>query len=145
MEFKDIQELIKMIDASGLTFFELEKENFRILLKKEAEKIYSGEVGEKGVFTEQISGQAAVQPAETRKHQKTIDAPIVGTFYAAASPGGKPFVAPGSKVKKGDTVCIIEAMKLMNEIEADEDLEILEVLAADGEMVEFGQPLFAVK
>ncbi|MDD6645770.1 MAG: acetyl-CoA carboxylase biotin carboxyl carrier protein [Oscillospiraceae bacterium] len=76
---------------------------------------------------------------------KTIDAPMVGVFYIAPSPDAEPFVKVGQSVKKGDTVCIIEAMKLMNEIQAEEDGVITEVLAKNGEIIEFGQPLFAIK
>jgi biotin carboxyl carrier protein len=129
MEFKEIQELIKLIDNTGLTSFEMEKENFKISINKETNKIFSQEVVQQ----------------ETPQYPKVITSPIVGTFYIAPAPGATPFVQPGSKVKKGQTVCIIEAMKLMNEIQADEDMEIIEVLVADGEMVEYGQPLFAGK
>ncbi|NLL52822.1 MAG: acetyl-CoA carboxylase, biotin carboxyl carrier protein [Peptococcaceae bacterium] len=129
MEFKEIQELIKLIDNTGLTSFEMEKENFKISINKETNKIFSQEVVQQ----------------ETPQYPKVIASPIVGTFYIAPAPGATPFVQPGSKVKKGQTVCIIEAMKLMNEIQADEDMEIIEVLVADGEMVEYGQPLFAGK
>ena len=77
--------------------------------------------------------------------KKTIDAPMVGVFYLAPSPDAEPFVKVGQSVKKGDTVCIIEAMKLMNEIQAEEDGVITEVLAKNGDIIEFGQPLFAIK
>ena len=70
---------------------------------------------------------------------------MVGVFYQAPSPDAEPFVKVGQSVKKGDTVCIIEAMKLMNEIQAEEDGVITEVLAKNGEIIEFGQPLFAIK
>ena len=76
---------------------------------------------------------------------KTIDAPMVGVFYQAPSPDAEPFVKVGQSVKKGDTVCIIEAMKLMNEIQAEQDGVITEVLAKNGDIIEFGQPLFAIK
>ena len=76
---------------------------------------------------------------------KAIKAPIVGVFYAAASPGSAPYAPIGKKVKKVETVCIIEAMKCMNEIQAEEDGEIVEVLANDGDLVEYGQPLFKIK
>lgn len=87
---------------------------------------------------------AAPAPQESSAG-KTIDAPMVGVFYLAPSPDSEPFVKVGQSVKKGDTVCIIEAMKLMNEIQAEEDGVITEVLAKNGEIIEFGQPLFAIK
>ncbi|MBK6849423.1 MAG: acetyl-CoA carboxylase biotin carboxyl carrier protein [Proteobacteria bacterium] len=76
---------------------------------------------------------------------KSITSPFVGTFYRAASPDGPPFVEVGQTVRKGQTLCIIEAMKLMNEIEAELDVKILEVLVKSGEPVEFGQALFRVE
>ena len=76
---------------------------------------------------------------------KTINAPIVGVFYAAPAPDAEPYVSVGKRVKKGDVVCIIEAMKCMNEIQAEEDGEITAVLANNGELVEYGQPLFTIK
>jgi acetyl-CoA carboxylase biotin carboxyl carrier protein len=83
--------------------------------------------------------QAAQPAAEPEGH--VIKSPMVGTFYRSASPGSKPFVEVGQAVKAGDTVCIIEAMKLLNEIEADRDGVVKEVLVDNGEPVEYGQPL----
>ncbi|MCX2683189.1 acetyl-CoA carboxylase biotin carboxyl carrier protein [Campylobacter sp. MIT 21-1685] len=80
-----------------------------------------------------------------KSDKPTISSPMVGTFYQAPSPGAAPFVKIGSKVKKGDTIAIIEAMKIMNEIEAEFDCQIAEILVADGQPVEFGMPLFAVE
>ena len=81
----------------------------------------------------------------TKSNQPSITSPMVGTFYQAPSPGAAPFVKAGANVKKGDTIAIIEAMKIMNEIEAEFDCRIVEVLVADGQPVEFGMPLFAVE
>ena len=77
--------------------------------------------------------------------QKSIKAPMVGTFYSASSPDAEPFVKVGDHVKKGDIVCVIEAMKLMNEVEAEEDGEIVEILVNNEDMVEYGQALFVVR
>ena len=76
---------------------------------------------------------------------KTVKSPMVGTFYSKSSPDAKPYVEVGSKVKKGDILCIVEAMKLMNEIESDFDGEVVEVCVNDGEMVDYGKPLFKIK
>lgn len=151
MDFKEIQELSKILGESNLTWLELEKDGFKIVLKKEVEKVVPKEVFQ-GYFSGQIpEGQpAGGQPTKTEEFAKpyadkqTINAPIVGTFYASSSPEGEPFVQPGGRVKKGDALCIIEAMKLMNEIEAEEDLQIIDVLVKNGQMVEYGQPLFTV-
>lgn len=81
----------------------------------------------------------------TPSDKPNIKSPMVGTFYQAPSPGATPFVKVGSTIKKGDTIAIIEAMKIMNEIEAEFDCKIIEILVADGQPVEFGMPLFAVE
>lgn len=85
---------------------------------------------------------AAVAASPAPEAGNLMKAPMVGVLYLAPSPGAKPFVGVGSRVKKGDVLCIIEAMKLMNEIAAEQDGEILEICAEDGQIVEFGQPLF---
>jgi acetyl-CoA carboxylase biotin carboxyl carrier protein len=89
---------------------------------------------------------AVAEPAPaTPPAGKVIQAPMVGTFYSAANPGAKPFVEVGSTVKEGEPVCIIEAMKIMNEIEADCSGKIVQILCENGQAVEFGQPLFIVE
>lgn len=98
------------------------------------------------VATAQATTTTQTAPApQPKTADKTIDAPMVGVFYQAPSPDAEPFVKVGQSVKKGDTVCIIEAMKLMNEIQAEQDGVITEVLAKNGDIIEFGQPLFAIE
>ncbi|KAA6225545.1 MULTISPECIES: acetyl-CoA carboxylase biotin carboxyl carrier protein [unclassified Campylobacter] len=82
---------------------------------------------------------------QSKSNKPSIKSPMVGTFYQAPSPGAAPFVKAGTSVKKGDTVAIIEAMKIMNEIEAEFDCRIVDILVSDGQPVEFGMPLFAVE
>jgi len=156
MDLKDVHELIKIVGESNLTSFEMENKDFKLSLKKEVEKVVERQVVS-GAYPENIGiappaqllqppTAAAVSAAAAVAAEKpTVNSPIVGTFYAASSPEAAPFVSPGSKIKKGDTLCIVEAMKLMNEIEAEEDMEILEILVQNGQMVEFGQPLFAIR
>ena len=88
---------------------------------------------------------AAVAAAAAATADQTVTAPMVGTFYSAAAPGAKPFVDIGSEVKAGDVLCIIEAMKMMNQIESDKAGRIASVLAKNGDPVEFGQPLFVIE
>jgi acetyl-CoA carboxylase biotin carboxyl carrier protein len=88
---------------------------------------------------------AAVAAAAQAQADQTVTAPMVGTFYSASSPGAKPFVDIGSEVKVGDVLCIIEAMKMMNQIESDKAGRIVSVLAKNGDPVEFGQPLFVIE
>ena len=90
-----------------------------------------------------LEGAPAAAPAEPKGH--TLKSPMVGTFYRAPSPGAKPFVEVGDTVKAGQTVCIIEAMKLLNEIEADKDGVVKAVLAENGQPVEYGEPLLAIE
>ena len=82
--------------------------------------------------------------AEKEENYKIVKSPMVGTFYSKSSPDAKPYVQVGSKVKKGDILCIVEAMKLMNEIESEFDGEVVEVCVNDGEMVDYGKPLFKI-
>jgi acetyl-CoA carboxylase biotin carboxyl carrier protein len=93
------------------------------------------------------AGEAAAPAAEAAPVQTghVVKSPMVGTFYRSASPGSKPFIEIGSVVKEGDPVCIVEAMKIMNEIESDCEGKILRILCENGQAVEFGQPLFIVE
>jgi acetyl-CoA carboxylase biotin carboxyl carrier protein len=86
---------------------------------------------------------AAVEPAAPAGH--AVKSPMVGTFYRSASPGAKPFVEVGSQVKEGETICIIEAMKILNEIEADKSGTVTKILSENGQAVEYGQPLFIIE
>jgi acetyl-CoA carboxylase biotin carboxyl carrier protein len=86
---------------------------------------------------------APAAPAAPAGH--VVKSPMVGTFYRAASPGGKPFIELGAQVKEGDTICIIEAMKILNEIDADKAGTITQILAENGQAVEYGQPLFVIE
>jgi acetyl-CoA carboxylase biotin carboxyl carrier protein len=88
---------------------------------------------------------AAVASAAAATADQTVTAPMVGTFYSASAPGAKPFVDIGSEVKAGDVLCIIEAMKMMNQIESDKAGRVVSVLAKNGDPVEFGQPLFVIE
>ena len=91
------------------------------------------------------ANQAPAQETEVKTEGNVVKSPMVGTFYSKPSPTAEPFVTVGSKVKKGDTLCIIEAMKLMNEIESEFDGEVVEILLKDGDTVDYGKPLFIIK
>lgn len=150
---EQIKELIKVLEESSLSVLEIvEKDGSKIRLEKAqpAQQIVNTIPVANGVSapapipTAPVESAPAVTSAPVADSSKTIDAPIVGVFYAASAPGKAPYVSVGKKVKKGDVVCIIEAMKCMNEIQAEEDGEIVEVLVKDGELVEYGQPLFKI-
>lgn len=151
---EQIKELIKVLEDSSLSVLEIvEKDGSKIRLEKAqpAQQIVNTIPVANGVAAPAapaapVAPAASSAPATTPAvdSSKTINAPIVGVFYAASAPGKAPYVSVGKKVKKGDVVCIIEAMKCMNEIQAEEDGEIVEVLVKDGELVEYGQPLFKI-
>ncbi len=138
----EIKELIALLEESSLSVLEVKDDDKKVRL----EKAQTTAAAPAAVTVNAAPVQAAPAPAaEPEDDGKTISAPIVGVFYAAPSPESEPYVHVGQKVKKGDVVCIIEAMKCMNEIQAEEDGEIAAVLATNGELVEYNQPLFAIK
>ena len=138
----EIKELIALLEESSLSVLEVKDDDKKVRL----EKAQTTAAAPAAVTVNAAPVQAAPAPAaEADDNGKTISAPIVGVFYAAPSPESEPYVHVGQKVKKGDVVCIIEAMKCMNEIQAEEDGEITAVLATNGELVEYNQPLFAIK
>jgi acetyl-CoA carboxylase biotin carboxyl carrier protein len=162
MKIQDIRELIKAIDQSSIEEFKYEQEGTKITLRKER-KVFEQ--------AQQFAQQAPVQipqqqiiPTEQPQVVNSIDkavkqeapvilgtnlhkitSPMVGTFYATPSPDSDPYVKVGDQVKVESVVCIIEAMKLMNEIEAEIKGEIVEILVENGQLVEYGQELFLVK
>ncbi len=153
MEIGVIKELMKAFSEAELTTLSLKCEDFELKLGKE-QTVYQTVMTEatKAVPNAQnvvqsngaIMNEAATTPTQEAP-TKAITSPMVGTFYAASSPKAKPLVEVGTKVKKGDVVCVIEAMKLMNEVEAEIEGEVVEILVANESMVEFGQPLFILK
>lgn len=155
MKFEDIKKLVDLIDASKtLTELNLEQDEYKIVIKKEKEIVQAPitttyEVPSAPVMpTQQIQPQTqpnTTSQAESIESGKTINAPMVGTFYKSPSPESAPYVSVGDKVNADSTVCILEAMKLFNEIQAEISGEIVEILVEDGQMVEYGQPLFKVK
>jgi len=98
-----------------------------------------------GVAAAPVASAEATETAEAPASGHKVTSPMVGTFYRASSPGAKPFVEVGDEVKEGDTLCIIEAMKMMNQIEADKAGKIVAINAKNGDPVEFGQPLFVIE
>lgn len=142
----EIKEFIAVLENSSLSVLELQNENgSKIRLEKPQVAVQAAPVVQAAPAPQSAPAQAAVPSAPVDGSGKTINAPIVGVFYAAPSPDAQPYVSIGKQVKKGDTVCIIEAMKCMNEIQAEEDGEIAEILVKDGELVEYGQPIFKIR
>lgn len=156
MEIQIVKELIQAFKEAELTSFSLKCEDFKLELGKEVKLTTMSVPLENNKSYESFQQTMNLVPTkldvdqgsinkEPLSNQKVIKSPIVGTFYAASSPTSKPFVEVGRHVRKGEIVCVIEAMKLMNEIEAEEDGEIIEILVTNEEMVEYGQPLFVMR
>lgn len=162
MNIQEVRELIKLIDGSSIDEFEYEQDGAKITLKKCKEggsvPAYVPVQEEKAVFSKPAEAEAdsvgapTPQPSEPSETKEQTDenlhkivSPMVGTFYNSPSPDDEPYVKVGDKVQPDTVVCIVEAMKLFNEIDADQAGEIVEILVENGELVEYGQPLFLVK
>ena len=144
MELKDLKKLLEIFDKSKTNILEFETDEFRIYLDKSVTSTPQPQI-EQPKIQEKPVVQKVEAKSECEVEGDLITSPMVGTFYQAPSPDSPPYVKVGDKVKKGQTLCIIEAMKIMNELEAEYDCEILEVLVEDGQPVEFDTPLFRVK
>ncbi|HYF29673.1 MAG TPA: acetyl-CoA carboxylase biotin carboxyl carrier protein [Chitinophagaceae bacterium] len=161
MDFKQIQELIRMVNKSNIGELTIEEKGFHITIKQKTEapqQIIAAPMQSHAAMPAQSAqapatapaGQPASQaekakPAEATDNYVTIKSPMIGTFYRSASPGKPAFVEVGSEIAPGKVVCIIEAMKLFNEIESEVKGKIVKVLAEDASPVEYDQPLFLVE
>ena len=147
MDKKKLREIISVFRESGLAKMEISEttagDTFSLKLEATAANVQPAPVAVQYVQSapEEKSAPAAIK--DFNKY-RDVKSPMVGIFYTAPSPEAEPFVKVGSKVKKGDTLCIIEAMKLMNDVVAEEDGEIVEICAENGSLVEFGQTLFKI-
>ena len=148
MDIRKVKKLIEMLESSELEVIEIkEGEESVRLVKKQTETVVShvtqnpaDPVTEKTVIGH---SQEALSPIKAADGE-VITSPMVGTFYAAPSPGAKPFISVGDEIQEGDIVCIVEAMKMMNEIKSDFSGKVTSVLVENSEPVEFGQALFTV-
>ncbi|KWK68382.1 acetyl-CoA carboxylase biotin carboxyl carrier protein [Burkholderia ubonensis] len=156
MDLRKLKTLIDLVSESGISELEVTEGEGKVRIVKNAPPVY---VQPTGGYAPQISAPAqtvalpaesaaaapaagAAAPAAPQGH--VVTSPMVGTFYRAPSPGADPFVQVGDTVKEGQTLCIIEAMKLLNEIESDKAGVIKEILVENGQAVEYGQPLFVI-
>ncbi len=148
MDFKNITKIIDLMTRKNLASFEIEDAGLKLKIVRSApaEVLYGGPQGAPMSVAVPLSGPSAtpvvVAPAEPSVYLKS---PTVGTFYSAISAQSEPYVKVGSRVSSKSVVCILEAMKVMNEIPAEMDAEILEIMVQNGAPVEYGQPLFRVK
>ena len=157
-EVEQIEHLLKTMAAHNLEEFEYSRGDLRIRLKKPSTGVAYTAVAPvpapeiivaraPALPTSASSGATSVPAPEARPTEdlNLVKSPIVGTFYASPSPGAEPFVRVGGYVEVGQTLCIVEAMKLMNEIESDMSGEVLRIFAENGQPVEYGQPLFGIR
>jgi acetyl-CoA carboxylase biotin carboxyl carrier protein len=142
MNIKNVKSLVQIMEASGLTAIEVSEGDTRIRLERAAGGPASA------AAPVQAAPAEVLAPAEEGvvdfNNVFEVKSPMVGIFYTAPKPGAEPFVKIGDRVKKGDVLCIIEAMKLMNEITAETDGEIVDICAVEGQIVEFSQVLFKI-
>ncbi|HST30303.1 MAG TPA: acetyl-CoA carboxylase biotin carboxyl carrier protein [Chthoniobacterales bacterium] len=152
MDLKDIKAIIDLMKKNDLSVFEMEKDGFRLKLQKGLgdQPIVVSTAAPAVAAPVLTNGPGSTAPAAAAAgaeagNLKDITSPMVGTFYRAASPDGPPFVDVGTKVNEDTVVCIIEAMKVMNEIKAETSGVIAEVVADNSKPVQFGQPLFRIR
>lgn len=153
MEFKDIKELIRLFDKSELNKLKIKDGEFEISMQTGFEGGTVVTTAAPSVQTVQaaapvaapVAAPASTESAPAAISGETINSPMVGTFYASPSPESPAFVKVGDTVKAGQTLCILEAMKIMNEVEAEFDCKIVEILVEDSNPVEYDMPLFVIE
>jgi acetyl-CoA carboxylase biotin carboxyl carrier protein len=144
LSYKEIKELIDLACERGLTALEIEQAGFRVRIEASRGNGVAGSAGHPGIPAAAPALAAALEPA-VGEGLHVITSPIVGTFYRSPSPEAQSFAEIGQKVARGKILCIIESMKLMNEIESDVEGEIIEVYPRNGQPVEYGEKLFAIR
>lgn len=160
-DIDDLRQLIDFLKAHQVAEFDLDRGDLKIRLKFHEHTAAPANLGDLARLLAAAPAAAAAAAAAKTTAANTpaaaapaadpdaglhiVKSPIVGTFYSSPSPGSPPFVSPGERVEKGQVICIVEAMKLMNEIEADATGEIVKCMVSNGQPIEFGQPLFAIR
>jgi acetyl-CoA carboxylase biotin carboxyl carrier protein len=140
MDLRKLKKLIDLVEASGISELELTEGEEKVKISRNSGVSYQPQLVQsqpQSIKTEETTISPAVDG-------DTINSPMVGSFYRAASPDSSPFVDVGATIKKGDVICIIEAMKLLNEIESEHDGIIKKIIVENGQPVEFGEPLFII-
>ena len=156
MDIRKVKKLIELLEESGIAEIEISEGEESVRISRyptgQAAPVMHYAQAPAAAAPQAVAPAIAAAPASApaaapvvSKNDHTVTAPMVGTFYASAAPGSKPFVDIGSEVNVGDTLCIIEAMKMMNQIESDKSGRVTAVLVKNGDPVEFGQPLFIIE
>jgi acetyl-CoA carboxylase biotin carboxyl carrier protein len=140
-----ILELTKLLDETGLTEIEIEQDGQRVRVARNAAVSVPAAPRAAAAPLPVAMPQPVAAPADPSKHPGVVNSPMVGTAYAAPEPGAKPFIELGSKVKAGDTLLVVEAMKTMNQIPAPRAGTVIQILFEDGQPVEFGEPLVIIE
>lgn len=143
MDLQELKDLIALLNETDLTEIEVEESGRRIRVRKDASGTAQALPPLQAVARQEMPTPAGQE--EEGQNLTIVTSPIVGTFYTAASPDANPYVAVGDTVKKGQILCIVEAMKLMNEIEADVNGKVVSILPEDGASVEYGEALFKIE
>jgi acetyl-CoA carboxylase biotin carboxyl carrier protein len=144
MDLNLIKKLIKIFETSTITDLEIEENDYRIKIAKK-ERAYSFEDQSRIIHHVSPAPNISSQQEQAEKNQHLILSPIVGTFYRSPSPDADAYIQVGDVVSPGSVLCIVEAMKLMNEIESDVSGKVIKILAENGKPVEFNQPLFLIQ
>jgi acetyl-CoA carboxylase biotin carboxyl carrier protein len=152
MDIRKVKKLIELLEESGISELEISEGEESVRISRHPRGGVQVATQAAPVMHAAPAAPAAPATAATsagerapRNDEHTVTSPMVGTYYASASPGAKPFVEIGSEIKVGQILCIIEAMKMMNQIESDKEGRVTAMLAKNGEPVEFGQPLFIIE
>ena len=154
MDLRKIKKLMELLEESGIAEIEVKEgeESIKLSRNISTTNMQSSQMIQQPIQTSQPPANQEISDIVTNTvndlkegKRNTVNSPMVGTFYASASPESKPFVTIGQSVKKGDTWCILEAMKMMNQVQAESDGKIVEILVDNAEPVEFDQPLFVIE
>jgi acetyl-CoA carboxylase biotin carboxyl carrier protein len=151
MDIRKVKKLIELLEESGISELEISEGEESVRISRHPRMAMQTPVAMGSPMLQAAPQSAAAMPAtaagehKPRNDDYTVTSPMVGTYYSAASPGAKSFVEIGTEVKVGQILCIIEAMKMMNQIESDKAGRVTAILAKNGEPVEFGQPLFIIE
>ena len=147
MDTKQVKEIAETMRENSLTMFELTENGTTLRMERNllGDSPYNNNTAQEVIKTSEPAKDEKAMPSDEESGYTLVKSPIVGVFYSAPSPQAEPYVQVGSKIKKGDTLCIIEAMKLLNEINSECDGEVAEICASNGQVVEYGQILLKIK
>ena len=153
MDLRKLKKLIDLVEESGIAELEITEGEEKVRISRSTSSMQSQvtlappsqQLVQPAVSQSSAPGLAAAAPAEVLPEGHVVKSPMVGTFYRSSTPGSNPFVEVGQTVKEGETLCIVEAMKLLNEIESDKSGVVKAILVENGQPVEYGEPLFVIE